>query len=107
MNSAFVSIRTLTADQREFVQQVKKFREIKGESFSNIRPLRNGMLGAVKGKTKEGHIKFEYVGHWDDAEYISKWRQATMNTFLRFERSVKDEQEEKGNQQTDYQESAA
>ena len=106
MNSAYVSIKKLTQDQREFVEQVKKYRIIRGESFKNIRPLRNGMLGAVKGKTPEGHIKFEYVGHWDDAEYISKWRQATMKTFLRFERSVKDERE-KGNQQTDYQESAA
>lgn len=85
MNENFVSIRTLTADQKEFVNQVKKLRQIRKESYTNIRVFKNGMIGAVRGKTPEGHTKFEYLGHWDDPAYIAKWREKAMKAFMRFE----------------------
>lgn len=85
MNENFVSIKTLTPDQKEFVSQVKKLRQIRNETYTNIRVFKNGMIGAVKGKNQNGHIKFEYLGHWDDPVYIAKWREKAVKAFMRYE----------------------
>ena len=88
MSEHFMDLRNLTPNQREFISQVKKLRKIRNETFSNIKALKNGEVGAMK---KNGH--YEYLGHWDDESFIEKWRNVAMKSFFRFERKVKDERE--------------